>query len=87
MKKIYGDKAWRHEGRHGRGPHRIHPVEKMRRDGSCDEDSPIREVFRRADMPRRSGEYRATESNLFNARCRIAAEINRRNGKRSSGCP
>ena len=43
------------------------------------EDSPIREVFRRADLPQRVGEHRATESNLFNARCRIAAEINRRN--------
>ena len=46
------------------------------------EDSPIREVFQRADLPQRVGEHRATESNLFNARCRIAAEINRRNRSR-----
>jgi hypothetical protein len=30
------DKAWRREARHGKGPSRIHLVEKMRRDGSCD---------------------------------------------------
>jgi len=36
MAETYGDKAWRHEGRHGRGPDRIHPVDRMRRDGSCE---------------------------------------------------
>jgi len=49
------------------------------------EDAPIREVFRRVELPQRAGEHRATESNLFNARCRIAAKINRRNRKRTSG--
>lgn len=46
------------------------------------EDAPIREVFRCAELPQRAGEHRATESNLFNARCRIAAAINRRNRSR-----
>lgn len=36
MEEIYGDKAWRHEGRHGRGPKRIHLVHRMRRDRSCE---------------------------------------------------
>jgi len=36
MERIYGDKAWRHEGRHGRGPGKIHRVHRMKRDGSCE---------------------------------------------------
>lgn len=35
MERIYGDKAWRYEGRHGRGPNKIHRVYRMKRDGSC----------------------------------------------------
>jgi len=45
------------------------------------ESVPIQEVFRRMELPQRAGAHRATE----NARCRIAAEINRRNRKRMSG--
>lgn len=36
MENIYGDKSWRHEGRHGRGPDKIHRVHRMKRDGSCE---------------------------------------------------
>jgi hypothetical protein len=36
MERVYGDKVWRHEGRHGRGPHTIHQVHRMKRDGSCE---------------------------------------------------
>ena len=36
MERIYGDKAWRHEGRHGRGPGKVHRVHRLKRDGSCE---------------------------------------------------
>lgn len=36
MERLYGDAAWRHEGRHGRGPGKIHRVHRMGRDGSCE---------------------------------------------------
>ncbi len=36
MEEIYGDKSWRHEGRHGRGPSAIHRVHRKKRDGSCE---------------------------------------------------
>jgi hypothetical protein len=36
MERLYGDKAWRYEGRHGRGPDKIHRVHRMKRDRSCE---------------------------------------------------
>lgn len=70
----------------GRRPYTAADVLVEERDGvvyvygfANGEDAPIQEVFRRTELPQRTGEHRATESNLFNARCRIAAEINRRN--------
>jgi len=36
MENLYGDKAWRHEGRHGNGPSTIHRVHRMKRDGACE---------------------------------------------------
>lgn len=36
MEERYGDKAWRHEGRHGRGPSQIDRVCAQKRDGSCE---------------------------------------------------
>jgi hypothetical protein len=35
VEDLYGDR-WRSEGRHGRGPDKIHRVHRMRRDGSCE---------------------------------------------------
>jgi uncharacterized protein YacL (UPF0231 family) len=36
MASFYGDKYWRHEGRHGKGPDKIHRVDRMKRDGTCE---------------------------------------------------
>jgi hypothetical protein len=36
MKNLNGDKSWRHEGRHGKGPDWIHQISRMKRDGSCE---------------------------------------------------
>jgi hypothetical protein len=33
---LYGDKAWRYEGKHGKGPSKIHRVHRMKRDGTCE---------------------------------------------------
>jgi hypothetical protein len=34
IESLYGDKSWRHESRHGRGPDKIHRIYRMKRDGS-----------------------------------------------------
>lgn len=35
MEELY-DKAWMREARHGRGPNKIHPVHRMKRDRTCE---------------------------------------------------
>jgi hypothetical protein len=36
MEELYGDRSWRHEGRHGQGPDKIHRIVRIKRDGSCE---------------------------------------------------
>lgn len=61
MERLYGNKAWRHEGRHGRGPSTIHRVHRRMRNGSCE----FRWTRHRAkakwvDHPTKSGYLQAT---------------------------
>jgi hypothetical protein len=36
MANLYGNKHWGHEGKHGKGPKKIHRVQRMKRDGTCE---------------------------------------------------
>jgi len=36
VEELYGDKHWKHDHRHGRGPDEIHLVSRQKRDGSCE---------------------------------------------------
>lgn len=61
MENLYGDKSWRHEGRHGRGPCKIDRIHRIKRDGSCE----FRWMRNRAnalwvDHPTRPGYLKAT---------------------------
>ena len=61
MERLYGDKAWRRESRHGRGPDEIHRVHRMKRDGSCEfrwERSRAKAKW--IDHPTKSGYLQAT---------------------------
>ena len=61
MMNLYGDKAWRHEGRHGRGPGKIHRVHLMKRDGSCEfRWTRSRAKAKWVDHPTKSGYLQAT---------------------------
>jgi len=76
MEKLYGDKAWRHEGRHGSGPENIDRVHHMKRDGSCEfrwtrhrvkakwVDHPTKPGYLRAEYPEIEVKWRCAARHL-----------------------